>query len=153
MTRRDSFKGQANDGPTVLECREALEKYGDKVPSPKNMADVVVMFAKIKDLYPNALLHCSPLGSREKNGFSLVSAFPVDVNNEANRMNVDMDEPMFDSVRGNRRDPIADKDEMVMQMLHAQFLYICKERGFDPVKSAKVLWKAMEKMRRETGLI
>lgn len=153
MPSREFYKSQANDGPTREECKEALEKYGDKVPAPKNMADVVVMFAKIKELYPNALLHCSPLGSREKNGFSLVSAFPVDVDGEANRMGVDMEEPAFDSVRGQRRDPIADKDEMVMQMLNAQFLYVCKERGFDPVKSAKVLWKAMEKMRRETGWI
>lgn len=152
MTTRAHHRATINGGPTPSQCEKAIKDY-ESYPDPTNMADVVCLFGKIKTLYPNCLLHCSQFGTTQKHGFSLVSAMPIDVEREATRLGVDTESPEYAMARHGSKKDIADKQDVVLQMLAAQMIYVCQDQGLDPVKVSKGIWKSCQQMRAQTGWI
>lgn len=148
VANRDAVKG---------DVEEAEKKY-ENTPVPETLADVVALFDKIVSFSPNALLHCASFGGKFPRSVTLTASHPIDLEAEAKRMGVNLDNPLFDKVKkrngvGPEGVGIMNKDQMLIPMLNNMLISICQENNFDAVETAKKILQTVQNLRRETGAI
>lgn len=156
--KRSQYKEAVANRDKVMGDAEEAEKKYENTPVPETVADVVALFDKIVSFSPNALLHCASFGSKFPRSLTFTSSHPIDLEAEAERMGVNLNNPLFDKVKkrngvGPEGVGIMDKDQMLIPMVNNMLISICQEKNLDVVKTAKKILDTVQNLRRETGAV
>lgn len=129
----------------ILGDQEESEKKYKNVKVPETIADVAVLYSKIKEACPNSMMYSSGLGSHLKQPFTLVSTHPVSKQGAVDASGLDREnKALAAKLVGMEEDEILDKDEMIIPMTAMMIHSICESYGFDPLRFTKLMGKLLK---------